>query len=292
MPKEKRQSVAITYLLARYADTIADSGTWPTETRLTYLRAWENAILRKSTDWEVHDSVGGFKDEEAALMMRGRELLSLFWDKAFEDREASREVLKTLIGAMRWDMKTFSRTEEGPAYGVRDQTFFDWYCFSIAGCVGTYWTNVFQLDPSLDPLGVSYGKGLQRINILRDVPEDWQRGRVYLPETLIKERGFQLDQPLWRQSPWSEFVKDFCKETRQLLIHGAQYCDALPYSELRLKWASKMPLYIGLKTLDLLETSSWQKRIKVSRPEVKALAKKAFWSTLLNTKLTKSLIKS
>ena len=41
------------------------------------------------------------------------------------------------------------------------------------------------------PIGIRYGKGLQLVNILRDLPQDLQKGRCYVPLSLLHEVGLQ-----------------------------------------------------------------------------------------------------
>lgn len=66
--------------------------------------------------------------------------------------------------------------------------YADWpalegYCYRVAGVVGLIMSRVFRLpDPAAEPRAVAMGNAMQLTNILRDVREDWERGRVYLPQ--------------------------------------------------------------------------------------------------------------
>jgi phytoene/squalene synthetase len=282
VPKPQREAVALAYLLARFADTLTDSGKIPLEERLTHLKAWETAIsLRKHNGWELTADFTGLSRSEAQLLLEGDLLLREFGLLSEDHQNAGREVLGILIEAMRWDLDVFGKSVGQVLYGVENNEDFDWYCYSIAGCVGAYWVKIFELSPHLIPAAIAYGKGLQRINILRDVVEDWQRGRVYLPLTDLKK--FELDQgPIWEGKRWKEYRQAYCAETERLLQQGAQFCKALPYFSWRLKWASAMPLQIGFKTLELLKYSDdWSKPLKISRSEVKKLMLKTALETPL-----------
>ena len=66
----------------------------------------------------------------------------------------------------------------------------DQYCYYVAGTVGIMLTRLFaehsrHIDPGsrkrLTALGTSFGRGLQLTNILRDIPTDAGRDRIYLP---------------------------------------------------------------------------------------------------------------
>ena len=280
--------MGLSYLLARLADTLTDSGSWSLEERLSHLERFENAILRSDPKWwKLSGSLGKFSDNDARLLAEGADLLVAYRELPSLQRDSAVEVLKTLIHGMKWDLKTFSGASvAAPIFGVKDFPAFDWYCFSIAGCVGRFWTQIFSLPTHLELLAVAYGKALQRINILRDVREDWQRGRVYLPQNLCDVFEFGKGEP-WRHPRWREFCKSYIQETRELLLQGAFFCDSIPRGSIRLRFASMMPLLIGFKTLDALERAgSWEERIKISRRDVKRLGIVALTKALFGAGVT------
>jgi len=177
-------------------------------------------------------------------------------DKSFH--EIADELLKTLYSGMRWDLSTFSQSSGKQAlWGCRDDSMFDWYCFTVAGCVGRFWARAFGLDSSLELLAVEYGKALQRINVIRDVREDWDRGRVYLPQSLLAVSS--AGKAPWEDSGWKSFCDAYMKKTRAMLQIGANFCDAIPFGSFRLRYASILPLAIGWKTLGLLEENEFWK---------------------------------
>ena len=64
------------------------------------------------------------------------------------------------------------------------------YCRRVAGAVGMLSVRVFGArEPEADELAVTLGEALQLTNILRDLPEDAQRGRLYLPRELMAQHG-------------------------------------------------------------------------------------------------------
>jgi phytoene synthase len=64
------------------------------------------------------------------------------------------------------------------------------YTFGVAGAVGGWTTQLFGIhDEALLARAHALGHGMQLTNIARDVGEDWQRGRVYLPSELLSEHG-------------------------------------------------------------------------------------------------------
>ncbi|CAN5899680.1 phytoene/squalene synthase family protein [soil metagenome] len=64
------------------------------------------------------------------------------------------------------------------------------YCYRVAGVVGLMMTHVFGIarDEALQN-AVHLGLAMQLTNICRDVAEDWERGRLYLPDELLAKHG-------------------------------------------------------------------------------------------------------
>jgi phytoene synthase len=64
------------------------------------------------------------------------------------------------------------------------------YCYRVAGVVGLIMCHVLGLsdDRALVP-ATHLGIAMQLTNICRDVGEDWQRGRLYLPDTVLAAHG-------------------------------------------------------------------------------------------------------
>ena len=75
---------------------------------------------------------------------------------------------------------------------TRYRTFDDLfaYCYRVAGVVGLIMCHVMGVrdDRALVP-AVHLGIGMQLTNVCRDVAEDWDRGRLYLPEELLARHG-------------------------------------------------------------------------------------------------------
>jgi phytoene synthase len=71
------------------------------------------------------------------------------------------------------------------------------YCYRVASCVGLLCIPIFGEDgPAARAYAHHLGLALQYTNILRDVGEDAQRGRVYLPATILAQHGLTVDDVL------------------------------------------------------------------------------------------------
>jgi len=290
--KKQRAFVALTYLVARVADTIADSGNWPSDKRLTYLALWENAVIRGNTEkWRPNFSVGSFSQREMQLLLQSSQLAEAYLSFSKAELDLGRECLEILIQAMCWFVQNFAQASiENPVYAIPDLEHFDWYCYSHAGCVGIFWVKVFGLPAHLEPLAIDYGKALERINVLRDVVEDREQGRILLPKTEIEAAGFQSTEPWKEEKLWSQYCRQYIEKTKIYLLHAAQFCDSIDYPQFRLRWASMMPLKIGVESLKLYEKESRKESTtKIGRRLVKALAFDSSLDVLLKRKLHKRL---
>ena len=84
--------------------------------------------------------------------------------------------------------------------GLEDMAEVDRYCYHVAGVVGEMLTELFcdysaEMNDRRDellPLAVSFGQGLQRTNILKDIWEDRRRGACWLPRDIFLRAGFDL----------------------------------------------------------------------------------------------------
>lgn len=66
------------------------------------------------------------------------------------------------------------------------QAELELYCYRVASCVGLLCIAIFQeTSPAAQSYAKELGLALQYTNILRDVAEDAQRGRVYLPADVL-----------------------------------------------------------------------------------------------------------
>jgi phytoene synthase len=90
------------------------------------------------------------------------------------------------------------------------------YCYRVAGVVGLLMSHVFGIrdDAALVP-AARLGVAMQLTNICRDVAEDWDRGRLYIPDELLASHGAQglageLGRPLPRTAiaPLAGCVRD------------------------------------------------------------------------------------
>lgn len=92
-----------------------------------------------------------------------------------------RHLFDALLDGMEMDL-TLNRYPDFPS--------LDLYCYRVAGVVGLMMTHVFGYrHERCFPHAVALGRAMQLTNILRDVKEDLDRGRLYLPQDELARFG-------------------------------------------------------------------------------------------------------
>ncbi len=291
LPKELREPISLAYLLARSADTIADTAVVPEAVRDACLSeldtliqapdsaAAERLAARLAADFAPHQT----DPAERRLMEHLTEALA--WLRSVSSvaaRLAIVEVLQRIIAGQRLDIERFPG--DGGLRSLLTAAELDDYTWRVAGCVGEFWTRLctselseaFLPGTSLEQMttdGVRLGKGLQLVNILRDVGKDMALGRCYLPEeewrgnrstdaASLRSHN-QVLQPVW--NAWAKVCTGH-------LEAGLEYLCRLRHSKLR--YATALPLMLAFSTLRQLREAGWAQRlagIKISRLEVARL---------------------
>tara|TARA_B100001741_G_C16339559_1_gene498867 strand:- start:263 stop:778 length:516 start_codon:yes stop_codon:yes gene_type:complete len=128
-------------------------------------------------------------------------------------------------------------------------------------------------------LGVRFGKALQMINILRDIPEDLRFGRCYIPVHSLEEIGLEPSDLLQSENmeKFRPLYNRYLDLTDEHLEAATQYIAMLPYSQFRLRAACMLPVLIGQRTVAMLREENVldsENRVKVSRDEMKNLISK------------------
>jgi farnesyl-diphosphate farnesyltransferase len=124
--------------------------------------------------------------------------------------------------------------------------------------------------------GIRFGKGLQLVNILRDLPADLKNGRCYLPTQRL-EPAHVLPDALLSPASQAKFLpiyRSYLDEAEAHLTAGWEYTNSLPYGQFRVRLACAWPILIGVKTIQQLRPAGvleLQQKIKVPRSEVKGI---------------------
>ncbi|MEO5802600.1 MAG: phytoene/squalene synthase family protein [Verrucomicrobiota bacterium] len=298
LPGAIRSQISLAYLLARTTDTIADTEIISAERRLQALEKLRARILGTGAarldfgELARHQASSG----EKVLLERCEDSLALLLQFSKDDRQRIREVLDTITSGQELDLKRFAGANEKQIVALQTESELDDYTYRVAGCVGEFWTKTCLAhqfsnleihddenlsENSFEELGVRFGKGLQLVNILRDLPRDLRNGRCYLPADKLAEVGLapaDLLQPV-NETKLHPLYHRYLDLAESHLAAGWKYTNLIPRGQMRLRLACAWPILIGAMMMGKLRSTNILNpahHVKVSRGEVKNLIAKSF----------------
>jgi farnesyl-diphosphate farnesyltransferase len=275
LPAKIRSPIGLAYLLARTTDTIADTELVALEQRLEALRQLRARIQGQGeTPLDFGDLAQRQTSRaEGMLLEKCESSLALLRRLPPADGQLVRAVLDTITSGQELDLRRFAGASAGSLVALRNDEELDDYTYRVAGCVGEFWTkmcraHLFPRAPVDDSFllanGVRFGKGLQLVNILRDLAADLRQAGLK-PEDLLQPATEPRLRPLYH---------GYLDRAEAHLLAGWAYTNALPRGCVRVRLGCSWPILIGWETLGLLRAGNPldpQKRIKVSRREVRRL---------------------
>lgn len=157
LPAAKRDAICAVYAFMRQADDLSDDESAAIATRHAALEAWRNT-------WRAAAAGGPTQDPVFIALADAQQRFGI-----------SSQLLEQLVEGTATDLEPRSGSYE---------TFADLYryCYLVASVVGLVCIRIFGYqDPRAEKLAEETGIAFQLTNILRDVREDAERGRLYLP---------------------------------------------------------------------------------------------------------------
>ena len=279
LPAALRAPIGLAYLLARASDTIADSPAVAVAARLRHLAAFWQMIRTGEPDGleDLRQQITSPHDGECTLIACLGDCLTWLATLGPKDRGEIVGVLDKIIRGQTLDLTRFA--EDGHVIALQSVAELEDYTYLVAGSVGEFWTrlclhhlpNCANLGlADLRRLGTNFGKGLQLVNILRDLPADLRAGRCYLPEPELRAAGTS-PAPLAHDPAKAQPVFDLWHaRAAAYLGDGFRYIAALRSP--RLRAGCFLPWYLGVRTLDLMAKTSplaSAGKIKVPRSTVR-----------------------
>lgn len=197
LPRRKRNALCAVYAFMRHADDISDDEATPVLARREKLEALRD---------KFHRAVAGELTDDPVLFALAHT------QKAYE---VPMEWLDKLVDGTMMDLQeepsnsepeeklpTLRSAQDGAPAAVATRrlltfhTFEDLYqyCYHVASVVGLVCIKIFGYrDAKAERLAERTGIAFQLTNILRDVKEDAQMGRVYLPERDLQTFGIKVE---------------------------------------------------------------------------------------------------
>jgi 15-cis-phytoene synthase len=176
LPRHKSDAMCAVYAFMRRADDISDDESKPVEARRVEMTAWMEG-------WRAASGGVGTDDPEFV---------------ALEDTLRRFEIPESLIEGLVAGTSMDLEPQAVGVDGVQTYATFEYlygYCYLVASVVGLVCIRIFgYTDARAEKLAEETGVAFQLTNILRDVKEDVERGRVYLPMDLMDEFGETVEE--------------------------------------------------------------------------------------------------
>lgn len=308
LPEPLRDQVLHAYLYCRMADTIEDDPALPAAEKLVLLQAFA-ALFDPDLSADRHaDAAHAFPgllpaawrasdDWEHILLARAPVVLAAFPRFPGPARRALADCVRTMCGGMgdfalrqerlaRADGRDGSRGDEALIATLAD---LDRYCWFVAGTVGVMLCELFIAHARLDDdravrlrdRAVSFGNGLQLVNILKDLADDKERGVSWLPGDLLAAEGLtaadfgRADAPPAVRARARRVHAALFVKTLRHLEEALEYTLVIPRAgrgARRLRLFCLWPLLMASETLALLAENAGAlaggARLKITRARV------------------------
>ena len=250
LPKPKRQGLTALYAFMRLVDDVADEGDNIADKQRALAR-WRAAFDRAFTQRPQLPS--GYAASDVSV-------LPALVDTMKRYNMPSR-YLHDLISGAEMDLTvqnypTFERLKE--------------YCYRVAGTVGLTCTHVFGfIDSRALDLAEKLGLAFQLTNIIRDVHEDYQLGRVYLPEEDLARYGVaksDLDASKVTLGV-RELLRFEAERAWKLYEEGAELLDLIEHDSRETLWLLTRTYSALLARIEERDFNVFGDRVRLSRAE-------------------------
>jgi phytoene synthase len=170
LPRHKRDAMSALYAFCRKVDDVADEETVPAEKRRALLAEWRDDVRRACENQSPRLPV----NQELLPAIQQFRLPFALFDELIKGCE------------MDLDAKRYENYEQ-----------LELYCHRVASVVGLLSIEIFGYKNSATrDYAVYLGKALQLTNILRDIRNDAERGRIYLPQSELKKNNISEEEIL------------------------------------------------------------------------------------------------
>ncbi len=281
LPENERKAICAYYAFCRRADDIADGdyvdvfpgalGAKDPEA-IAYRRELEELAATKPVMERTE-----FEDKLAQLFFFRKKLSTAYncmssTDPIFMALKHTvstygipREYLDDLISGMEDDL-----------YTNRYQTFEELYsyCYRVASTVGLVCIDIYghESTAAAREFAESWGIFMQLTNIIRDVEEDAERDRIYLPLEDLERFGITEDDMmsgrlLLNHPGWKPFVKEYCARVKSYRDKAFKLLPLLP-KQSRYSPAAMMAFYSSiLRRIERSGGDVFTERVKLSKAE-------------------------
>lgn len=271
LPAAKRNAVSAVYAFMRHADDISDDPSIPAQQRREKLDDWINALRRVVAGEPTDDPVLFALADSQKLYKIPIELLEKLVHGTAMDVPQPGVAPKPALGAEPAQLQ----------YDTFDQLYD--YCYHVASVVGLICIRIFGYrDSRAEKLAEQTGVAFQLTNIIRDVKEDAEMGRVYLPKEDLARFGVEA-RSLTNGTASAQLrpVLEFEAERAREFYRAAD--ELLPLVDEQSQPALWTLVEIYRRLLEKIAARNYDvfaQRVRLSTAEKLAVLGKGFWKRL------------
>ena len=255
LPQERRRAIYVAYAFCRYCDDAVDSA--------------ESADQKTATLQHLHASLSD------AYTGRTSDPLFLALADVADNHDIPEEYFKQVIYGVESDLTK-----------VRYQDFEELrsYCYQVASVVGLICLQIFGYkDDGAKQHAVDLGLAMQLTNIARDVQEDLELGRVYLPQDEIARFGYSeeaLEAGIVNE-PFINLMRFQAQRARSYFDSGFKL---LPYLSPRSRACPAVMGQLYSKVLQRIEAAEFdvfRQRISLTKSEKIRVTAQTWFTSML-----------
>jgi farnesyl-diphosphate farnesyltransferase len=259
LPEPLRVALTCGYLLCRVVDTVEDHEQFDNHQRDALFTEYIAVLDGEQSPESFSARFAAFADDDPEIRLAQSlpRVMKVFMSQDAATREASITWLSEMANGMRLYCR---RDRPGTLTAVNTVSDLERYCYFVAGTVGHLITDLFStwmgsngsaLEPELRARCESFGIGLQMVNILKDVTDDFARNRCYVPRQLCQIEGFKLENLLaveHRHQAHRALALVF-ERASEHLGKAFEYVLLIPAEQVQLRLFCLLPLWMALETL-------------------------------------------
>jgi phytoene synthase len=220
---EKRKAVHAVYALCRWVDDIVDGDEEPNVNHTPFLEAATNQ--RQAHVEEIHvGKTPVLPAEEHRQRLMALTEIRMKLGQVYEQTITANDhpifiALQDVVARYPIKLNDFETVLEGmedDLYPVQNQSWDELrsYCYKVASAVGLILIEIYGYEDRAARLhAIDLGIQMQLINVLRDINEDMERGRVYLPEEVLESHNISVEmlkqENVAQSLAWRSFMVEY-----------------------------------------------------------------------------------
>jgi farnesyl-diphosphate farnesyltransferase len=281
LPRPLYLPVNVAYLLCRVADTVEDTVYFKKEKKQQLLQMYAD-IFRGEDSTNYDRFMAEIKklpdnSDEMLLVKNLDRILKVY----HHFNSNVRKYIADCVIEMSLGMRKYAQSYDKRKFQfLKSMKELDEYTYYVAGTVGKLLTYLFahfsrkitpKIRKRLEKFSESFGKGLQLVNIIRDITADLKRGQSYIPDEILQK--YQLNRSsIYETKNCAQAEKLFNELIALAVKHldkALAYVIHIPKKEARIRLFCLLPLCWAMQTLKVIQINTLHllkaNKIKISR---------------------------